>query len=475
MEIILTGKLGGVAIVSAEDYDKLSKYKWHMDADGYIRSTINRNTIKMHRYILNVSNPNVIVDHINKIRHDNRRENIRLSNGSKNAQNRSIGKNKKSSKYRGVTYHTSMKKYRARLILNKKSIYMGLFKNEIDAAKAVDMYLVHNKGFDHIPLNFPQKREKYLKKTFKPYQSKKINKTIYRGLTKRKNGRCDVTIRINKKDIRIGSSHDLSEAAKMWDMYVVDNNIPHRKLNFPDDYPDYEPKIIKTKCEPINDDDTVRLLLDQYPNDFIIIDKEDYDRVKYYMWSFAKGYVCGYINGKNIRIHRFLTNTTNDDIIIDHIDNNKLNNKKENLRISDSGKNARNKKKKQNTKYKYFGVSFDDNNWKSSVNFCGIYIWIGYRDSEIHAARARDLYIMQYLKDEHYKLNFKWTDDDIIKWEKRIDTSEFPPLTEVMGNSLAKDTKNIINALIDDDLMLLHRLNMIYNKKMKTAKEIFKI
>ena len=32
---------------------------------------------------------------------------------------------------------------------------------------------------------------------------------------------------------------------------------------------------------------------------------------------------------------------------------------------------------------------------------------------EVHAARRRDLYIIDNHMNEHYKMNFEWTEDDI--------------------------------------------------------------
>jgi hypothetical protein len=72
------------------------------------------------------------IDHINRIKSDNRIENLRASTRSQNMAN----KTKKSgflSKYKGVTI-SSDGKYQVTV----KREYIGVFENEIDAAKAYD-------------------------------------------------------------------------------------------------------------------------------------------------------------------------------------------------------------------------------------------------------------------------------------------------------------------------------------------------
>ena len=466
MEIKLGGKRGGIALVSEEDYEWLSKYNWHMDKEGYIRSMINNKNTRMHRYIMNATENNV-VDHINEIKYDNRRINLRVTTDLKNGQNRRMNKNKKSSSYKGVSYVTIEKKYKALLVINYKPIYLGLHEKEIDAAEAVDMYLVHTDDLDHIPMNFPEKKDEYLKRPFVPYKIKKPNKTIYRGVTKRKYG-YTATITINKKSIHIGASPDLIICAKMWDQYIVDNDIPHRKLNFPEDHKDYNPQTVKTRCE-IVDNKTVRLILDKYPDKKILIDKEDYDKVKCYPWSITpKGYVRGYVDGITVRLHRFLTNTTNPKIYVDHIDSNPLNNIRSNLRLSDSEKNSHNAKKQENTLSKYIGSRRTGKRWYSSITFNSVYKYIGCDETEIDAARRRDLYVLDNFPDEHYKLNFEWTEKDIKKWKKKL---SIKPITEISANQILINAKNILTALSNNDMLLVTKLNSSLNEKMKIANE----
>ena len=61
-----------------EDYELVSKYKWYVHTNGYVRASIyDKNTkeitqIQLHRLVMN-ADENVIIDHISGKRNDNRK------------------------------------------------------------------------------------------------------------------------------------------------------------------------------------------------------------------------------------------------------------------------------------------------------------------------------------------------------------------------------------------------------------------
>src|SRR5579859_2982316 len=57
---------------------------------------------RIHRILLAVADPKIVVDHINGDTLDNRRFNLRLCRQGQNAKNRSKGSKEMSSKYKGV-------------------------------------------------------------------------------------------------------------------------------------------------------------------------------------------------------------------------------------------------------------------------------------------------------------------------------------------------------------------------------------
>ena len=421
----VNGKRKGFALVDNDDYELLMKHSWHFNHGGYVRTAIDGKNILMHVLLMNPQHGEV-VDHVNHTPHDNRRGNLEVYTkvSLKNDQNKKKRENT-SSKYRGVSYVKAQKKYHSHIMLNYKSYHLGFYKNEVDAAEAFDMFIVHNKH-DHIQLNFPNKREEYLKRKCKPPFGR--NKTaMYNGVSYNKPNRKYIAqIKVNYKVTYIWSSENPEECAKMYDEYVVKNNIKKKKLNFPHNYPNYDGQKVKTKCENI-DSKTVRLILNSRPDANIIIDKKDYDKVKYYGWYIsAYGYVVATENNGSYRLHRLIKDQTDPEIFVDHKDGNKLNNVDSNLRISNCVKNGRNKKKNENTKYKYLGISFSKNSFKARIGFNGIGINVGRYDTEEYAARARDIFILRHFPDEHYKMNFDdWDSNTITKWETKLDVKSY--------------------------------------------------
>lgn len=90
LEIRLNGVIGAgkFAKVDNQDYELVSRYSWYY-RDGYALTKINNKEVRMHRFILQITDPNIVVDHINRDRLDNRRENLRPYTQLQNANNRS--------------------------------------------------------------------------------------------------------------------------------------------------------------------------------------------------------------------------------------------------------------------------------------------------------------------------------------------------------------------------------------------------
>jgi len=161
---------GKFAIVDAEDYPRLARYKWHCSMDGHTfyaytfrRTKGKKKRVFMHRQIMNAPKGR-LVDHIDGNGLNNRKSNLRLCSAAQNARNKRPAPNCYS-KYKGVTWHKHHKKWYVRICKSGKSTHLGCFDNEIDAALAYDRKAAELFK-EYAYLNFPQLVEfrKHVKK-----------------------------------------------------------------------------------------------------------------------------------------------------------------------------------------------------------------------------------------------------------------------------------------------------------------------
>ncbi len=136
---------GKYALVDNEDYPLLSRHKWlvHKTRGGslYVESSSfakGKQTF-IHRAIMGRGRKDV--DHINRNPLDNRKNNLRFVTKSENLINRRRFKGTKS-KYKGVYFNETNKRFQASVYRNKKSVHIGLFIDEKQAKIARDKYII---------------------------------------------------------------------------------------------------------------------------------------------------------------------------------------------------------------------------------------------------------------------------------------------------------------------------------------------
>ena len=84
------------------------------------------------------NNKNLYVDHIDKDNLNNNLSNLRLCTNQQNGFNSLKWRSKTSSKYKGVTFDSSRKKWISQINIDRKHIYIGRFKCEKRAALEYD-------------------------------------------------------------------------------------------------------------------------------------------------------------------------------------------------------------------------------------------------------------------------------------------------------------------------------------------------
>lgn len=132
---------------------------------------------------------------------------------------------------------------------------------------------------------------------------------------------------------------------------------------------------------------------------------------------------------KSFRLHRYIFYKNNkqsedENILIDHINNDPLDNRLSNLREANFEDNSKNRSKSKNATSKYFGVYFsrDENKWVCSLKHVHSYK-IRY-ENELHAAYHYDLLVKELKLEKFQKLNnIEKPEDFILKVNFKKTTS----------------------------------------------------
>ena len=140
---------GSSCLIDAEDYERLSKYKWN-NSNGRAVTTVKRKHIHMSRLIMDPPKDKV-VDHINSNPLDNRRSNLRIVTQSHNLLNRSKSAGK-ASEFLGVSWHSGNNSWlcRATSAISGKRYTLGYYNTEVEAAQAYNYFCAKYNPFSKL-------------------------------------------------------------------------------------------------------------------------------------------------------------------------------------------------------------------------------------------------------------------------------------------------------------------------------------
>ncbi len=147
-------------------------------------------------------------------------------------------------------------------------------------------------------------------------------------------------------------------------------------------------------------------------NDEFYFDLEDYDKIKDYCWRIDKnGYVVTSVYNektnrfnKLLRLHRFLMKCPNG-FVVDHINGNKLDNRKENLRICTQSDNTKNHILLSNNTTGVSGVRWNktNKNWRVFIGNKSIGSFKNFDDAVKARKAAEEKYFGEYSYDNSRK------------------------------------------------------------------------
>lgn len=129
------------------------------------------------------------------------------------------------------------------------------------------------------------------------------------------------------------------------------------------------------------------------------ISPEDYEKAKQYTWTNSRGYGISMIDGKLIRLHRYLIGEENipEGMVVDHINHNPSDNRRSNLRIITQFHNSRNLVRKKNNTSGRAGVSrCKDGRWRAYINVNRRQIYLGSYEKIEDAIEAREKAELKY-------------------------------------------------------------------------------
>lgn len=148
----IPGHKGSYQVSNLANIKSLERTRIHSSGTG--TSPIKEKILKA-----NLGTHNIVVDHIDGIKTNDYLINIQLIshrlNISKEIKN-------STSNHHGVGWHNQLKKWRARIEINNKQIYLGVYENELDAAKVYQLAVNSIELFNGKPKDFRNKLKQSL-------------------------------------------------------------------------------------------------------------------------------------------------------------------------------------------------------------------------------------------------------------------------------------------------------------------------
>lgn len=373
-KVITLNNVAELTKVSSDDYENVKQYTW-TKFNGYAFTKIDGKHTYLHNFIMGKAGKGKVIDHINRDKLDNRRENLRVATNSQNVQNREKQQGC-TSEYIGVYKHPNSDKWYS----CSSGVHLGAFENEIDAATKYDTYTLLRHG-PHAQTNGLVTYEAVKDIDINTLLCNRPERDLPPNIWRKRNS-FTVCIKYNK-NVFMKVMPTLEEAVAKLDEFK--QQIEDIKAR--------EEKEHMAREITRNENGVAIIPVVNHKKEVVAyttVSDAIWHECMRYSWNMGtNGYVQGYVDnyGKLLRLNRFVMGAA-DDELVDHIDHNKLNNTDENLRFSNHGNNNHNRKKKQGGTSKYFGVWKNGSMWTGEIRKDGERHYVGSYKTEEEAARA---------------------------------------------------------------------------------------
>lgn len=141
LDLFLYDKITGIVVrrIATSRNTKIGEKVGWVNGEGYLNVKINRRSYKLHQVIWLYHYgvwPSGVIDHINRIKTDNRIENLRDTTVQINNINQGLRSDNKTG-VKGVTWRARDRRFVAACRVSGKQHYLGSFHSVDDAAKVV--------------------------------------------------------------------------------------------------------------------------------------------------------------------------------------------------------------------------------------------------------------------------------------------------------------------------------------------------
>ena len=131
-------------------------------------------------------------------------------------------------------------------------------------------------------------------------------------------------------------------------------------------------------------------------------DLEDYDKIKDYCWNKHKEYITTRNVSGYILFHRLVMGISDENIAVDHINHNKSDNRKNNLRFVTDSQNSMNRCISSHNTSGITGVNKCNGKWTARIGVNTKRIFLGNYDNFFEAVKARKEAEEKYYKEYSY-------------------------------------------------------------------------